>query len=433
MKKYLLYIPLVLGMFGVASCSQDRDPKYHAPAEGSFVLNKPAMMNQEIILNSENTLEFSCSQPDYGFAATAAYSIQMSLAEAFTDFYTLTPLDENSAIISVKQSDVATGVCSLMGLDSEEAFQEAYPDGNMPVMPVYFRATCNIPGVESSAITSNTISYNYLKPYFAVPVPGYIYVIGNVADPNGENWIEPSEGNAGTLAEWRLFEDKDDIGSKIYKGSFEIHENPIFRFYTALTGWDADSYGTQEADSPIEFPEFTEGTFEHELVKGKGSFSFPNWTGGTMNMVVDMSNANQMTVTFSTGEIFVAKYIYVVGSITSDGGWKEPSESNASYYEDWRLVNSSDAPGVFTGSFQIPDDNLDAYFRFYTALTGWDDDSYGAQLNDESVDCSLTNGSFTGPYVPGKGSWHFNFPAAGTLEIAMDTDNTTVTINYVTD
>jgi hypothetical protein len=68
----------------------------------------------------------------------------------------------------------------------------------------------------------------------------------------------------------------------------------MFRFYTALTGWDTDSWGSQADDNPIEF-EFTNGEFNYTLVKGKGSFSFPSWGGGKMAFNVDM-NTNQLII-----------------------------------------------------------------------------------------------------------------------------------------
>ena len=70
----------------------------------------------------------------------------------------------------------------------------------------------------------------------------------------------------------------------------------MFRFYTALTGWDADSYGSQVDDNALDF-EFTDGQFSSRIVKGKGSFNFPNWAGGDMEMTVNMSDVENMQIT----------------------------------------------------------------------------------------------------------------------------------------
>lgn len=421
MKKYLLYFPIALVMLGMASCSQDRDPKYHAPTPGSFKLNNPAMMEQEIILTEGNTLEFSCSQPDYGFAATASYSLDMAVTEDFANFYTLTPRDENSTIISVDQSAVSTGFCELMGVDSEEAYAEKYPNG-FPVSKIYFRANCRLGNLEDSAITSNVVSYNYLKPYFAVAVPGYIYLVGA---PSG--WMEPAESNTAAYANWRLFEPADAIGSKIYSGVFDIPagDDAIFRFYTALTGWDADSYGTQVDDNAIDFPEFDGGTFTHELVKGKGSYRFPNWPGGEMTMVVDMSNPNDMLVTFSAGavEVFTPKYIYLMGSLQ---GWTSPAVDHEASYLNYRLANSKDAENVYTGTFDAPAGRLQ--YRFCTQLDGEGDAGWanpyqlGYQVDDNDTDFTFTNGVIETPYVLGKGNWavELDEPAKVTFIVDMD-------------
>ena len=426
MKKYLLYIPVAFALFGMASCSQDRDPKFKAPT--SFHLNTPPMQDQEIILTPEGTLEFSCSQPDYGFAASASYSMQMALSDSFTDYYDVPSMEEHNAKITVHQSDVATGFCKLMGIDSEETSASMYPDG-YPVTKIYFRAVCQISGVAASLITSNVVSYNYLQPYFAVPVPGYIYLVGV---PSG--WSTPDESQVDKYANFRLFEDADAIGSKIYKGVFEIGagDDAMFRFYTALTGWDNDSYGVQEPDEAVQFPEFASGTFEHQLVKGKGSFWFPNWPGGEMTMVVNMSDPSNMTVTFAAGavEVFTPSYIYMMGSLQ---GWTEPTEANASAYSAFRMANSAGAKGIYTGDFKVAEDQADVYIRFTPALEGWDGTQYGVQEEDASIDVSLTNNSFSGPYVIGKGSWHFNTGGAGTLSVSVDTDNQTVDFAFTAD
>ena len=121
--------------------------------------------------------------------------------------------------MTYKQEDVALGLCELLGIDSEDTFNEMYPNG-MDYEKVYFRATAQLEGVESSKITSNVVTYNNLKGYFAVASRGYIYLVG---DPNGWNI------NAGP--EWRLYEAENAIGSHIYSGVFEVAAgSQYFRF-----------------------------------------------------------------------------------------------------------------------------------------------------------------------------------------------------------
>lgn len=410
---------MALAVLGLASCSQDRDPVIQTPTE--FVLNQPAMQDQYIQLQEGNTLELVASQPDYGYSAVAQYSAEMSLTEDFADFRTLEPTAPTIARMTVKQEDVATALCELNGIDSEDAFNAKYPDGVMPASKVFFRAVCELAGVEGSRIVSNVVSYDQLVGYFAVPVPGYIYLVGAP-----EGWAGPTESNAAHYADWRLYEPANAIGSKVYSGTFNIDAgSAMFRFYTQLTGWDADSYGSQVDDNPIEFPEFTGGSFTSAVVKGKGAFSFPNWPGGEMTVTVDMSDMNNITVTCSAGSVAptVAKYIYMIGT---PSGWCPPGNSSADQLKAWRLADTTDS-GIYTGEFEIPAGEL--VFRFALELNDddWDNATQiGAQENDEAVDCSFTNNAFSGPYVSGKGSWKFNLEKDSKISMTVDTNAKTV-------
>lgn len=413
---------LVCVALGVASCSQDRDPKYQSPT--SFVLNAPAMQDQYIELQKGNTLELVASQPDYGYSAVAEYSAEMSLTEDFAQTYALEPTEKTVARMNFPQEQIATGICELSGATSEDTYKEVFPNGQ-DFGKVYFRATCKLDGVEGSSITSNVVAYNYLKGYFAVPVPGYIYLVGAP-----EGWAGPTAANEAHYAEWRLFEPKDAIGSKVYSGVFDIEAGKAqFRFYTALTGWDADSYGSQTEDNPIQFPEFTgaagASSFSSQVVKGKGSFEFPNWQGGKMTITVDMSDMKNITLTCQAGEasVVVTKYIYLVGSIS---GWKEPSSANEAAYKDFRLADTT-GDGIYTGKFNVAAGDLS--FRFALELNdqGWDNQTQiGAQKDDANVDCSFTNGAYSGPYVDGKGNWAFKLDKDGTVSLTVDTNQKTV-------
>ena len=104
-------------------------------------------------------------------------------------------------------------------------------------------------------------------------------------------WTGPDAGNAGALAEWRLFEADDAIGSKIYSATFNMPAGSLtFRFYTALTGWDGGaSVGTQVDDNPITV-DMSSGVYGGSLVApGKGSIQVDNWDGSPMKITVDMN------------------------------------------------------------------------------------------------------------------------------------------------
>ena len=122
-----------------------------------------------------------------------------------------------------------------------------------------------------------------------------MYIIGNVS-----GWKGPEEANAGSLADWRIY---DIEGNGVYVSKpdqpVSYSEAPMFRIYTALTGWDGgDSLGAQAEDNPVEAT-VTNGVFSGSYVAGKGSWSFPGvGTSGTFSVSLD-TNTQQLTVTFN--------------------------------------------------------------------------------------------------------------------------------------
>lgn len=398
---------------GFSSCEQDRDPVLQKPT--TFVLNSPEMADQYINLTPGEVLELSCTQPDYGYSAVAQYSAEMSLTEDFADSRALESKNATQARLQLDQAAIAVALCELNGFDSEDNYQDLGPQ------KVYFRAVCELSGVADTRIVSNVVAYNHIKGYFAIPTPGFIYLVGAP-----EGWAGPTESNADHYAGWRLYEPSSAIGSKVYSGVFDIPAgSAMFRFYTALTGWDADSYGSQADDNPIDY-EIVDGSFSGTIVKGKGAFNFPDWAGGEMTITVDMSDPGNMILTIQEGShsVTVSNYIYLVGA---PSGWIAPGIENEEAYKAFRLADNSES-GIFTGSFACAAGHLN--FRFATELNdkGWDSTAQiGTQATDGDVACEFDgNNTFTGPYMPGKGNWAFELDADATISMTVDTNNSSV-------
>lgn len=401
----------MLAVVGLTGCSEDTEPVYQKPTE--FVLNTPALQQQYFELTEAGEFYLYCSQPNYGYSAVANYSAEVSLTEDFAKFTTLENKDVHMAKMRFLDNDLAVALCELNDITSEEQKDEY---NARPAQRVYFRAVCELNGVADSRIVSNVVYLDEVKGYFAVPVAGYIYLVGAP-----EGWAGPTEGNAAHYADWRLFESEDAIGSKIYSGVFNINAgDAMFRFYTALTGWDADSYGSQVDDNPIEFPDaFANGeAFENAIVKGKGSFSFPNWEGGDMTIVV---NLNEMTIQIFAGaqEVVTPRYVYMVGN---NGGWAEPLEGT---YEDWKLVDKSES-GIYSNTFDFTDFTTDGgtlYCRFYDQLTGWGAAKWSSSADGSNVEIDFGAAM---PTVVGEGC--FAGEVAGSkVTVTLDTNKNTVT------
>lgn len=306
MKKFSFFMACAAALVaGLTSCSQDRDPVYQTPTK--FVLNEPVMQDEYIELSQaeDATIELVASQPDYGYAATGRYSALVSLTPDFAKSYEVASLGTtgNTPRFQISQFDLSIALCNLMGLKAEDEATATFD-----YIPVYVKAISRLQNVESSYIESNPVQFNHIKAFFAVASPKCIYLVGNVSE-----W-KVSEANAAEIYEnWRLWDEvgADGKNTNIYKGSFHIENTTdggsyTFRFYSQLGDWDVGSIGSQSADSPMEFPDFTgaEGTsFGGKAVSGKGSWCFPNMVAGDYEFTVNMAKEGNWTITVAPVKI----------------------------------------------------------------------------------------------------------------------------------
>lgn len=277
MKKISILFACLVAVLSFTSCEADTEPRYNDPT--GFTLNTPALAAQYYELTENGTLDLSWSQPDYGYAAAATYKVSVSLLEDFSEAMELST-EHKLCYAQVSGKEIAEAICKLRGIANEDDYTDE------PARAVYFRVRAYINGIESSEIVSNVIKLDQVKEYCAIQSPGYIYLIGSVG-----GWTGPDAGNAGALAEWRLFEAADAIGSKIYSATFNMPAGSLtFRFYTELTGWDGGaSVGTQVDDNPITV-DISSGVYGGSLVApGKGSIQIDNWDGSPMKITVDMN------------------------------------------------------------------------------------------------------------------------------------------------
>lgn len=257
------------------SCKEDTQPRLEKPTE--FHLNTPPMANETYVL-TENDGEASkiyltVSQPNYGLGTVTSYEVQLSKTEDFEKYESLLTANTQAQIVcdgyewSVAQN-------ALNGIKTEEDADKFTGKAE----DVYVRVRAFIPHCDYSSINSNVIKLN-VKPYFAVRVPGKLYVIGKVSgwDINNDDVY--------------LSEPQNGIGSKIYSGEIEmtsVEASEGFRFYTELGNWDKNSIGSQSEDKPISIT-MPDGYYEGACVSGKGSWSVTDWPGGKMKMTVDLN------------------------------------------------------------------------------------------------------------------------------------------------
>lgn len=284
MKKIAYIFAIGVALLGATSCKQNTEPKFERAL--TMELNTPPLANQLFTLTPDGTFDLSWSQPEWGFAAAATYQVEASFEDDFHFYendtpanYFAMPSTYTKCAAEVKMEDLAVAICTLRGITDPSQFTEE------PARTVYLRVHGYIDGIPESSVYSNVIKLEQVKEYCAIRVPGKLYLVG---EPEG--WLGPEEANAAHYADWALYEPEDGIDTKIYSGSFDIPAGKaMFRFYTALTGWDADSWGSQEDDNPIDYT-FTDGEFNGAIngPKFKGSYNFPDWEGGKMNFTVNL-------------------------------------------------------------------------------------------------------------------------------------------------
>ena len=282
---------MLFAAFGMlfTACDSDRDdnptlgPNHTA---NTFVVNTSAVADQYIQLSPDNTVNLTWTQPNYGVNTVVNYSVEVGMNGTWE------PLETNyiSCNVQLSGEEIAKAICKLDGFKTEDDYVP------MGFRQVDFRVTAKIQTTASdvvpgTTITSNVVSFNHMAAYCNIPTKGTLWVIGSCC-----GWPEPSAGNKETLVDGNWFIMETEIGSKIYKGTVTMPEGDLtFRFYGKLTGWDGgDSYGFQKDDTATEFA-FTDGVFKNTIMKGKGSYAFPGFPGGVLELTVDL---NKGTVQF---------------------------------------------------------------------------------------------------------------------------------------
>lgn len=177
MKKIYSIVLLLSVLFIATACESDRDsnPNLHEPT--TFVLNTPPYVSGIYDLKNTESVQLTCSQPDYGFTAATIYTVEVALTEDFVKASTL-PTTYTTAKMDVLANEMAVAVCGLM----VEA--NGYDEDNFPedAIPVYVRLTASL-GEGRGEINSNVIELTKVKPYFALDpmtMPEKMYLTGNV-------------------------------------------------------------------------------------------------------------------------------------------------------------------------------------------------------------------------------------------------------------
>ena len=227
MMKKIYNIIILITLFGFFWSCQD-DDKVVLQQPTSFVLNTPKYVSGIYDLKNTESIEFTTSQPDYGFTAAAIYRVEVSLSQDFNDYVTLSG-SHNTAKFTIDAADLAL---TLVGMHevTEEADYPADPH------PLYVRLSSRLNEKDAGKVYSNVITLPQVKGFFAldpVLMPENMYMIGNVAgDWNWDNATEmiPVWGTPGKF--WAVQ----------YLGQTSDGDNANIKFNTEKD-WNGSEFG----------------------------------------------------------------------------------------------------------------------------------------------------------------------------------------------
>ncbi|KAA6300985.1 MAG: Outer membrane protein SusE [Candidatus Ordinivivax streblomastigis] len=178
MKKIYILSTLLFGLCLFYACEDDRESNPTLENPDGFVLNIPKYVSGVYDLKNTQSLQFTCSQPNYGFTAAITYSVQIATKENFSEFATL-PTTYTTAKIEADASEIAIALVGLLGVNDEPNYP---PDP----FPVYVRLSAALSANRGETL-SNIVELPKVKGYYALEpmtMPQNIYLIGNIT----ENW-----------------------------------------------------------------------------------------------------------------------------------------------------------------------------------------------------------------------------------------------------
>lgn len=168
----------------IASCDSDRESNPILQDPTTFVLNTPAYASTVYDLKHSETIELTCSQPDYGFTVATDYVVQVSLTGQFNEavgantpatYQTLSSI-YNAAKMNIDAQELAVAIVNLSGITEDKNFY------TNPIK-VYIRLKASV-NTGMKPIVSNTIELPKVLSYFALDpmvIPGKMYVTGSIS------------------------------------------------------------------------------------------------------------------------------------------------------------------------------------------------------------------------------------------------------------
>lgn len=329
MNRLHIYGMMALAVAGLVSCEPDDSPKIQEPTE--FVLNTPPFADQLYALQRGNTIELTCSQPNYGLTVAPEYNVEVSLYEDFGASLpapdpedteaapysvVVSPVDPNSAVITLEDSSVSDAILAMRGITEESQYTPM-------TAPLYVRAIASINNQAITRIVSNTVTLAAVQDYFSlVPELPLLYTPGNSNGWNHENSMKllgyKQDEKTGEWINYR--------GLVYLDGEFKFTSAPDWN--TGINYGDTGTEGTLSTDG------------------GAGNLKLPATGAGLYFADVDVKELTY-TLTFVTS----------FGLVGDFQGWNAASPSELEHSDDfktWTLTTDFGNGGGFKAIINGP-------------------------------------------------------------------------------
>ncbi len=180
MKKiFLSALLLISSMCIFTACDDDRDSNPTIQEPETFVLNTPAYAASEIDLASSKKINFTCSQPEFGYTAAATYQIQISLNNSFTLSANEAEEDEVPDYAVVDEAYTSCNIASDAALFAKAVMQVGkWEEEDVPALQtINVRLVAN---VDKYSVASNTVDMKVIPYYIELKdaLPQLWYMVG---------------------------------------------------------------------------------------------------------------------------------------------------------------------------------------------------------------------------------------------------------------
>lgn len=352
--KSTLLLLCAVGLF--ASCDEDRDNNPVIQTPTHFVLNTPAMAENGVYdLAHSTSVNFTASQPDYGFPASVQYSIAVATKSDMSNAETISGSTFTDA--SAINIDAATLAATLTSMEVAEGKTEA--DFPMDI-PVYVQATAtpyNAMGSEvdsvnhSFTIKSNIVELKHVHLEFSLPpvtTPEELYLVGQFCGWDWNNSVAMTPVNSATNIFWHMVWLSESDGAK----------------FNSVKAWNGSEVGYAKAKLVAMDGEDANTANVNSKITSSDDGNFTASEEGWYLMVVNTSVSGRDIIYNVT---FFEPNVWLMGPITAKGDWSE-LEAAAKFTPAKTIDGEFVSPAFVNG---VPGGDGDGV-RAYVKIPGFD-------------------------------------------------------------